>query len=76
MFFFYFCSSGVQGKNREICTHSKQLDLQLIVDSSGSVGEKPFHLMMKVSYSRLLTRLNLEVLRESKKKKKAAAFGR
>ena len=41
-------SLTLTGVGDESCTHSAQLDLQIIVDSSASVGLEHFQTMMKV----------------------------
>ena len=46
MFSFFSHLTAVAGE--ESCAQSAKMDLQIIVDSSGSVGEGRFHIMMKV----------------------------
>jgi len=43
----------------ESCAQSAKMDLQIIVDSSGSVGEGRFHIMMKQISQSLIGQLNI-----------------
>ena len=40
--------AGVESKR--VCTQSEKLDMQILVDASGSVGEENFNTMMKVIF--------------------------
>merc|ERR1711970_730222 len=59
------CKSGfILGKDKKTCTQrscasSVKLDLQLIVDTSGSVGLKNFNLMMKNIADKVLPKFNV-----------------
>merc|ERR1711970_395609 len=59
------CKSGfILGKDKKTCTQrsctsSVKLDLQLIVDTSGSVGAKNFNLMMKNIADKVLPQFNV-----------------
>merc|ERR1711970_1049148 len=59
------CKSGfILGKDKKTCTQrscasSVKLDLQLIVDTSGSVGLKNFNLMMKNIADKVLPQFNV-----------------
>merc|ERR1712212_1009534 len=59
------CKSGfILGKDKKTCTQrscasSVKLDLQLIVDTSGSVGAKNFNLMMKGIADKVLPQFNI-----------------
>merc|ERR1712168_244369 len=59
------CKSGfILGKDKKTCTKrscasSVKLDLQLIVDTSGSVGAKNFNLMMKNIADKVLPKFNV-----------------
>merc|ERR1712212_1452032 len=59
------CKSGfILGKDQKTCTQrscasSIKLDLQLIVDTSGSVGAKNFNLMMKNIADKVLPQFNV-----------------
>lgn len=46
---------------KEDCTKSAKLDLQLIVDGSGSVGDDPFKLMLQQIADSLIPKLNIGV---------------
>jgi len=53
-------SAGVEGVGKEkSCVRSKKIDLQLIIDSSKSVGQIAFHLMLHKISDRLLEKFDI-----------------